>query len=585
GVAGFLELTEIVALAHNTESLMNEVRDQRCALEGDALELVFKSTGVLRQMLEQLKQACEAGVEIPVHPECKPLVARLVDFLAKIPQDGEAAVASAPVVLAPAPEPLPPPVDAGFASLPNAPAPSAPIPAPAASAPAPVPMPSAPSALAPQPSAPMPEPRASAPEGDGIPAPAPSVPGAPKVARMRETVKVDLERVDGMVEMIGELIIVESMLKHSRDTSSMSVSMRNTLSQLGKISRDLQNAAMRMRTVPVHNTFQKMARLTREVSKKAGKDIVLAMQGEGTEMDRAMVERLEDPLVHMVRNAIDHGVEGPEGRAAAGKPAQSVLTLSAYHQGGSIVIELADDGRGLDRDRILKKAMEKGLVDDPSHLSEQDIYQLIFAPGFSTAAKVTDISGRGVGMDVVKRNVEGMRGRVFIETTPGKGTTFRLVLPLTLAIIDGMLISVGKERYLIPSLSIIESLKPTASMLTVMGQRDELLTVRGQVLPMLRLSNILDVPNARQEPSEALVVVLESLGKRVGLLVDTVIAQQQVVIKALGQGVGKAEYYSGAAILSDGNVGLILNVDKLCGLISYKPRAASSGAPQLEARP
>jgi two-component system chemotaxis sensor kinase CheA len=278
-------------------------------------------------------------------------------------------------------------------------------------------------------------------------------------------------------------------------------------------------------------------------------------------------------------------VEDPAGRAAAGKPATSVLTLSAFHQGGSIVIELADDGRGLDRERILKKAMEKGLVDDVSQLTEQDVYQLIFAPGFSTAAKVTDISGRGVGMDVVKRNVEAMRGRVFIETTPGKGTTFRLVLPLTLAIIDGMLISVGSERYLIPSLSIIEALQPTASMLTVMGERDELLSVRGQVLPMLRLSKILGVDGARTTPTDALVVVLESVGRRVGLLVDTVIAQQQVVIKALGQGVGKAEFYSGAAILSDGNVGLILNVDKICGLISYKSRAASGGAQQPEARP
>ena len=575
GVAGFLELTEIVSLAHSTESLMNEVRDSRCLLVGDALDLVFKATGLLRVMLDTLKQACEAGVEVAPHPDSPALVARLKEFLATLPPEGSEVVMAAPSApaVAPAPSaplpaparsaPIPPP--AGFVALPNAPAPSSP------------------SSVMPLPLASAPEPRASAPEA--TPDPSPSAPGgAPRVAKMRETVKVDLERVDGMVEMIGELIIVESMLKHSREPGSASVQMRNTLSQLGKISRDLQNAAMRMRTVPVHNTFQKMARLTREVGRKAGKEVVLVTQGEGTEMDRAMVERLEDPLVHMVRNAVDHGIESPADRVAAGKPSSGVLTLSASHKGGSIVIELSDDGQGLNKDRILRKAVERGLVHDVNALTEQDIFQLIFAPGFSTAAKVTEVSGRGVGMDVVKRNVEGMRGRVFIESTPGKGSTFRLVLPLTLAIIDGMLITVGAERYLVPSLSIVEALQPTQAMLSSMGERDELLSVRGQVLPMLRLSALLGVEGARTDPTTALVVVVESVGKRIGLLVDQVVAQQQVVIKALGQGVGKAEFYSGAAILSDGNVGLILNIDKLCGLVTYKHRAAPGGA-SAEARP
>jgi two-component system chemotaxis sensor kinase CheA len=445
-----------------------------------------------------------------------------------------------------------------------------------------------PSAAIPFSSAPESAPRATAPAPEPLPPPADDAPNlnAPRAAtKMRETVKVDLERVDGMVEMIGELIIVESMLKHSRELGTTSLQLRNTLGQLGKISRDLQNAAMRMRTVPVHNAFQKMARLTREVGRKAGKEVVLVTSGEGTEMDRAMVERLEDPLVHMVRNAVDHGIEAPADRVAAGKPATGVLTLSASHKGGSIIIELSDDGAGLNRDRILKKATEKGLVSNPSALTEQEIFQLIFAPGFSTAAKVTEVSGRGVGMDVVKRNVEGMRGRVIIESTPGKGSTFRLVLPLTLAIIDGMLISVGQERYLVPSLSIVEALQPTPAMLSSMGERDELLTVRGQVMPMLRLSSLLGVEGSRSDPTTALVVVVESVGKRVGLLVDQVIAQQQVVIKALGQGVGKAEFYSGAAILSDGCVGLILNIDKLCGLITYKHRVTSGDAQQPEARP
>jgi two-component system chemotaxis sensor kinase CheA len=284
----------------------------------------------------------------------------------------------------------------------------------------------------------------------------------------------------------------------------------------------------------------------------------------------------------MVRNAVDHGIETPEQRVAAGKPAAGVLTLSASHKGGSIIVELSDDGAGLDRDRILRKALEKGLVDNAQGMSDAEVFQLIFAPGFSTAAEVTEVSGRGVGMDVVKRNIEGMRGRVLIESTPGQGTTFRLVLPLTLAIIDGMLIRVGRERYLVPSLSIVEALQPQADMLTTLGERDELLTVRGQVMPLLRLSRQLEVDGARSDPTAALVVVVESVGKRVGLLVDEVLAQQQVVIKPLGQGVGKAEYYSGAAILSDGCVGLILNVDRLCGLITYRHRVTQDA--HMEAR-
>lgn len=554
GVAGFLELSEIVSLSHATESVMNEVRDGRCALAGEALELVFKATALLRGMLDGLKKACEAGLELASEPEATVHIGRLKAFLAKMPREEDAGppitapARQAPVQVAPAPAPAPPP--------------AAPVVAPA-------PPPAGFQALpvAPQP----PEP----PEGQAP---------AAAATKLRETVKVDLERVDNMVEMIGELIIVESMLKHSRELSTQSLNLRNALGQLGKISRDLQNAAMRMRTVPVHGVFQKMARLTREVGRKAGKDVVLVTAGEGTEMDRAMVERLEDPLVHMVRNACDHGVETPEVRAAAGKPPTGVLTLSASHKGGSIIIELSDDGAGLDRDRILAKAVEKGLVQNPAGMTDAEVFQLVFAPGFSTAAKVTDISGRGVGMDVVKRNIEGMRGRVLIESTKGKGTTFRLVLPLTLAIIDGMLIKVGKERYLVPSLSIVEALQPTREMLSSMGERDELLSVRGQVIPILRLSQQLAIEGARQDPTTALIVVVESVGKRVGLLVDEVIAQQQVVIKALGQGVGRAEFYSGAAILSDGCIGLILNVDKLCGLITYRHRVTSGDAHREEQR-
>jgi two-component system chemotaxis sensor kinase CheA len=390
--------------------------------------------------------------------------------------------------------------------------------------------------------------------------------------QIRETVKVDLERVDSMVEMIGELIIVESMIIYSPEMTSLgSLRLRNYLNQLNKISRDLQNVAMRMRMVPVRSAFQKMARLARDLSRKTGKDVVLEMSGEETEMDRSMVERIEEPLIHLVRNAIDHGVEPAAERKAAGKPGRATLRLSAYHEGGSIVVELNDDGRGLRRDAILARAREKGLVEPDAELNEQEICNLLFLPGFSTAEEVTEISGRGVGMDVVKRNVEGMRGRVAIASAPGRGTTLRMVLPLTLAIIDGMLIACGSEKYIIPSLAIVESLRPTPEMIAVMAGKGEIINVRGEIFPLLRLHRLLEADGPEREATASHVVVVEGLGRKLGLVVDDVVSQQQVVIKPLGAGIGDTEYLSGAAILSDGRVGLILNVDRLAALAGRRP--------------
>jgi two-component system chemotaxis sensor kinase CheA len=376
-----------------------------------------------------------------------------------------------------------------------------------------------------------------------------------------------------MVEMIGELIIVESMVIHAPEISQLtSLKVRNYLNQLTKISRDLQNVAMRMRMVPVRGAFQKMARLVRDLSRKTGKDIVLEQAGEDTEMDRSMVERIEDPLVHLVRNSIDHGIEATADRKAAGKAPRAVIRLSAYHEGGSIVVELSDDGRGLQREKILAKAREKGLIEEGRDLSEQEVFNLIFLPGFSTAAKVTEISGRGVGMDVVKRNIEGMRGRVSVGSRPGQGTTFKLVLPLTLAIIEGMLVACGKEKYIIPSLSIVESLRPTQDMISLAAGRGEIINVRGEILPLLRLHRLLEMEGPDRAATDGHVVVLEALGRKLGIVVDDVLTQQQVVIKPLGQGIGDTDYLSGAAILSDGRVGLILNVDRLSSLAAGRGR-------------
>jgi two-component system chemotaxis sensor kinase CheA len=573
GVAGFLELPEIVSLAHATEGLLNLAREKQLELDGEPFDVVFDATALLRRQLEELHRAVEASVAAPVDPDVPALVARIEKASggeAARPAGGETARAFVVRKAAAAPPPPPPPPAGAPAAKKEyvlrrpkgAGAPPA-SQAPAAGPPAPASTPELPAAPVPP-----------APELEAAPAPAaPGVPLAPVgkekdlLAQIRETVKVDLERVDSMVEMIGELIIVESMIIYSPEVAALgSLKLRNYLNQLNKISRDLQNLAMRMRMVPVRSAFQKMARLARDLARKTGKDVVLEMSGEETEMDRSMVERIEEPLVHLVRNAIDHGVELPSDRKAAGKPGRATLRLRAFHEGGSIVVEIADDGRGLQREAILARAREKGLVEEGVPLDDQEICNLLFLPGFSTATTVTEISGRGVGMDVVKRNVEGMRGRVTVASTPGQGTTFRMVLPLTLAIIDGMLVACGREKYIVPSLAIVESLRPTADMVSVMAGKGEIINVRGEILPLLRLHRLLELDGPERAPTESHVVVVEGLGRKVGLVADDVVSQQQVVIKPLGAGLGDTEYLSGAAILSDGRVGLILNVDRLASL-------------------
>jgi two-component system chemotaxis sensor kinase CheA len=564
GVAGFLELAEIVSLAHNAENLLNHVRDGRLELQGDAFDVVFEATAVLRRLLERLRAAVDAGTELVPDPEVEPLVRRIHAVSAR------AAPEDVPDAGAPLPAGA---VESGVAPAALLPE-SAAAPAPATPALAAVPAPGA--AEVPAPEYVVRAPIAASPGAGGAQDAGEAGRGA---TQLRETVKVDLERVDSMVEMIGELIIVEAMVVHDPELARVgSLRLRNYLNQLTKISRDLQNVAMRMRMVPVRGVFQKMARLVRDLSRKTGKDVVLDLAGEDTEMDRSMVERIEDPLVHLIRNAMDHGVEPAADRRKAGKQGRATLRLSAYHEGGSIVVELADDGRGLDRGRILAKAREKGLVADGQELNDAEVYALIFLPGFSTAAKVTEISGRGVGMDVVKRNIEGMRGRVSVASVAGQGTTFRMVLPLTLAIIDGMLIACGAEKYIVPSLSIVESLRPTEDMISRAAGRGEVINVRGEILPLLRLHRLLEMAGDERPVTERHVVVVEGLGRKVGLVVDDVLTQQQVVIKPLGSGIGDTDFLSGAAILSDGRVGLILNVDKLASLATREVRVQKAAA-------
>jgi two-component system chemotaxis sensor kinase CheA len=302
-----------------------------------------------------------------------------------------------------------------------------------------------------------------------------------------------------------------------------------------------------------------MARLVRDLARKEDKEVEFVSIGEDTELDKSVIEHISDPLVHMIRNSADHGLEHPDEREAAGKPRVGTVTLKAYQKGGSICIEIQDDGRGLNREAILKKAVEKGILEPGAQIADNEIYHLIFAPGFSTAAQVTDISGRGVGMDVVKRNVEALRGRIEIHTKHGEGTTFVIHLPLTLAIMDGMVVCAGDERYILPTFSVVENFKPTTKDLTdVMGSQ-KMVMCHGQLLPLYSLANVMG-KKSTVTIEDGIVMVVEDAGKRTGLLVDKIIGQQQTVIKKLGEGVGKISGVSGGAIMPDGRVSLIIDV-------------------------
>jgi len=306
-----------------------------------------------------------------------------------------------------------------------------------------------------------------------------------------------------------------------------------------------------------------MTRLVRDLAAQQHKQVQLVVEGEETELDRNIVEELSDPLVHMIRNSIDHGVESPATRVSRGKPALGTIRLSASHQRGGIVITIQDDGKGLDRDRILAKGRERGLIKSDATPTEEEVFALIFAPGFSTAEKVTDVSGRGVGMDVVRRNIEKLRGKIEIRSLAGQGTTFTIVLPLTLAIIDGMLVGVGDDRYIIPTLSVRESFRPRPGMVTTVHERGEVVSVRGRLTPLLRLGQHLGTPCRAVDPTEGIIVVVESGDASRGLLVDELLGKQEVVIKNLGETFRKQDLLAGAAILGDGRVGLILDVDTL----------------------
>ena len=379
-------------------------------------------------------------------------------------------------------------------------------------------------------------------------------------------VKVATAKLDFLVDMMGELVIAQSMIHHDPDLGSVkSAAIQRNLAQMGRITAEVQKAAMSMRMVPVVQLFQKSARMVRDLTRRQGKLAELEMAGEETQLDRTIIEELADPLLHMIRNSVDHGLETPEERTTAGKPGQGRIGLKAFHRAGHIVIEVSDDGRGLEREKLLAKGIERGLVGphgaSGAELSDKEVFNLIFEPGFSTAAQVTEISGRGVGMDVVRRQIQKLRGRVDIESRPGRGTTFTLKLPLTLAIIDGLVVGVGAERYILPIYAVEEMLRPRADMLFTVENRREMVLIRGKLLPVVRLGRRFHVQAKAAELSESVLVVAESQETRFCLAVDELHGKQEVVIKNLGEMFERVPGVAGGTILGDGRVGLILDVD------------------------
>jgi two-component system chemotaxis sensor kinase CheA len=391
---------------------------------------------------------------------------------------------------------------------------------------------------------------------------------------------VPTDRVDHLINLVGELIIAQSMVSQIAGSFSIEKlpALLEAIAATERNTRDLQERVLSIRMVPASAVFNRFPRLVRDLSAASGKLIRLELSGEDTDLDKAVIEGLGDPLTHLVRNAADHGLESPEERADTGKPGEGVIRLSARHVGGAVIIELSDDGRGLDTARIRAKAVERGLVRADEALTDEQLHALIFQPGFSTAAVVSDLSGRGVGMDVVKRNLEALNGSIAIETAPGRGTRFRIRLPLTLAVLDGMALDVGGRVFILPLLAIVESLRPKASEVrTIMGA-GEVVMVRGEAIPLLRLHRVLRVPAAVTAPERALVVIAESDGRRVGLLVDQLLGQSQVVIKNLETHFRRVEGVMGATITGEGRVALILDLQGLVRLGALAPSVAAVAA-------
>ena len=403
-----------------------------------------------------------------------------------------------------------------------------------------------------------------------------------------ESIRVGIEKIDAIINLVGELVITQSMLSqvgsemHELNGTALE-NLRDGLAQLERNTRELQEGVMRIRMLPISFAFSRFPRLVHDLSIKLGKKVELKLSGEQTELDKTVMEKIGDPLVHLVRNSLDHGIELPEARRSRGKPEVGQIHLNAYHQGGNIVIEVSDDGAGLDRERIAAKARERGLLPEDGALDEERILDLIFEAGFSTAEAVSDVSGRGVGMDVVRRNIRDLGGNVEVTSRQGQGSTFTIRLPLTLAILDGQLVRVGNQIYIAPLVSIVESLQVRAERVNVVAGRAEVYRLRDDYIPIMDLHEIFGIETTASDLAESLLVVVEGEGRKVGLVVDELLGQQQVVIKSLESNFKPVKGISGATILGDGTVALIMEAGQLVNMTCSNKALADSVSGKLTA--
>lgn len=540
GVSAFLGMAPITELAHLAESMFGRMRDGLIVCKGEHSELAFACVDVLKDVVDVVSHSTQAD-HFVVPASLPPLMLRLEREQARAAaMDGT-------------------PVRVEASATPDLPVLTAPE-VPAAK------LEAVESQVADAPSA----------VTESQPRPETRVQPASDARVPESTIRVRTDRLDRLIDMVGELVIAQSMVSEGHASGSA------TSSQASKITRELYDLTLSLRMVPLRATFQKVLRAGRDVVRRLGRACEITVEGDDTEIDRNTVEMLADPLIHMIRNAIDHGVEGADERVAQGKSHQGKVILRAYRTGSEIVIELEDDGRGIDTARVLKKAVERGLVASDARLSDEAIRMLIFEPGFSTQEEVSEISGRGVGMDVVRQAVDSLKGRIGVHSVLGRGTTFSIRLPLTLAITEGMLVRVGAERYIIPIANIATNLRPESRDLCRIAQRGEFVRLRGELIPVVPLAQVFCVESNVFEPSQGLLVVLTSASTRFAVLVDELLGQQQVVAKSLGA-LSAARGIAGGAILGDGRVGLIIDPEGVFELakstgIACNPRSAEEQA-------
>ena len=384
------------------------------------------------------------------------------------------------------------------------------------------------------------------------------------------TIRVSTDKVDRLINLVGELVIAHSMISQivTNFKAERLPFLEGAVAQMDRSTRELQERVMAIRMLPIRTVFTRFPRLVRDLAQQCSKDVVMQLKGEETELDKTVIEQISDPLTHLVRNSVDHGIEPPEVRLALGKPAQGIVRLNAYHQGGSVYIEVQDDGKGLNREKILRKAIALGIAKEGDAFTDEQVFNFVFLPGFSTAEKVTEVSGRGVGMDVVRRNIEALGGEVTIESQLDRGSIFRIKLPLTMAIMDGLSVHVGDDLYIIPLINIVESIQPKHSQLHTIADRGEVVDIRGRSLQILRLHAILGVTPRITDPTRGLLVLVEHGEEKVALLVDELLGQHQVVIKSLETNYQRMDGISGATIMGDGRVALILDIPGLVRLAS-----------------